>query len=121
MLRDFTNKIKNWGEDAIAEWGMIAIVLLLGLASFGLGRLSALEEAKPAVSIREAPAASGPTEMYMGGLFVASKKGSAYHYPWCSGAQTITAQNRIWFADEDDARRAGYHPAGNCKGLGTSD
>lgn len=116
-IQDVRLKIKNWLEDAIYEWGMIAIVLLLGLASFGLGRLSALEDTKPVVSVREAPAAEEPQGMYMGGLLIGSRKGSAYHYPWCSGAQTIAAQNRIWFANEDDARRAGYHAAGNCKGL----
>lgn len=111
-------KIKNWTEDALSEWAIIATVLLLGLASFGLGRLSALEEVKPAVSLREASLASEPRMMVIGGLVVASRKGSAYHFPWCSGAQTITAQNRVWFKSEEAARAAGYSPAKNCTGLG---
>lgn len=110
-------RIKNLAADAVGEWGLIAIVLLLGLASFGLGRLSALEEAKPVVSVREASPEQEPRGIYIGGFLVASRKGSAYHYPWCPGAQTMAAQNRIWFSSEKDARAAGYSPAKNCKGL----
>ncbi len=110
-------RIKNIAEDVVAEWGLIAIVLLLGLASFGLGRLSAIEEARPAVSVGEASYLSEPRAMTIGGMVVASRKGSAYHFPWCPGAQTMAVQNRIWFSSEKDARAAGYSPAKNCKGL----
>ena len=116
-IPEIRREIKNTLEDAVGEWGLIAIVLLVGLASFGLGRLSALEEAKPVVSVRQVAAASAPRGMYAGGLFVASRKGSAYHYPWCSGAQTIVAGNKVWFESEASAKRAGYAPAKNCKGL----
>src|SRR3989344_970129 len=111
-------EIKNVAEDAVHEWGTIAIVLLLGIASFGLGRLSALEEAKPPVAITEAPEALKPRAMYLGGSIIASKNGTAYYFPWCSGAQKILVQNQIWFASEKAARAAGYAPAKNCKGLG---
>ena len=117
-IPEIRQQIKNAAEDVIGEWGLIIIVLLVGLASFGLGRLSALEDAKPVVSVREAPTEAEPRGMYIGGLLVASRKGSAYHYPWCSGAETIAAQNKVWFGSEEAARKAGYHPAGNCKGLG---
>lgn len=109
--------IKNWGEDAVAEWGIVALVLLVGLASFGLGRLSALEEARPAVSVSQAVAAAGAVNMQAGGQVVASRKGSAYHYPWCSGASSIAPQNKMWFASPEVAQSAGYRPAKNCKGL----
>lgn len=110
-------KIKNWTEGAVAEWGMIAIVMLLGLASFGLGRLSALEEARPAVAIRDAATNTGPRPIAIGGLVVASRSGSAYHFPWCPGAETIAERNKIWFKSEEAARAAGFSPAKNCKGL----
>lgn len=110
-------KIKNWTEDAIAEWGLVAIVMLVGLASFGLGRLSALEEAKPAISIRQAQTASAAESLTVGGLVVASRKGSSYHYPWCPGAAAIAEGNKVWFKSEEAARKAGYSPAKNCKGL----
>jgi len=47
-------KIKNGLEDQLSEWGTVTIVVLVGLSSFGLGRLSAGEEARPVVSIRNA-------------------------------------------------------------------
>src|SRR3989344_907619 len=116
-IQGLWQKIKNWSEDAIGEWGLIAIVLLLGLASFGLGRLSALEQAKPVVSIKESVIEGEPRAMHVGGLLVASRRGSAYHYPWCPGAATIAESNKIWYSIEDAALRAGYAPAKNCKGL----
>ncbi len=55
--------------------------------------------------------------MAKGGQVVASRSGKKYHFPWCPGAETISEKNKIWFADEKEARRRGYTPAGNCKGL----
>lgn len=52
-----------------------------------------------------------------GGKYVASKSGSAYHFPWCSGAKRIKEENKIYFNTKEEAEKAGYHPAGNCKGL----
>ena len=118
-IPEIRQQIKNTLADGVGEWGLIAIVLLVGLASFGLGRLSALEEAKPVISVHQAAAVSGSRGISAGGLIVASRKGSAYHYPWCSGAQTIVAGNRVWFESEAAAKSAGYAPAKNCKGLGT--
>jgi len=117
-IQESWQKIKNALEDGVGEWGVIAIVVLVGFSSFGLGRLSALEGAKPAVSIREAQTGAAARALPLGGLVVASRKGSAYHYPWCSGAESIAEQNKIWFKSEEAARKAGYTPAKNCKGLG---
>jgi len=49
--------------------------------------------------------------------FVASKNGTKYHYPWCPGAQSIKEENKIWFSTKEEAEKAGYQPASNCKGL----
>lgn len=105
------------GEDFIAEWGLIIIVFLLGLISFGLGRLSALEDAKPPVVIGTAPARTEPANRFIGGLIVASRSGSAYYFPWCAGAGKIVPSKQVWFESEEAARAAGYKPAKACKGL----
>lgn len=110
-------KIKNLALDAVGEWGLVAIVLLVGLGSFALGRLSALEEVRPPVAIKEAVALAGPQGIAPGGAFVASRTGTVYYYPWCSGASKIAAQNQVWFSSEQVARAAGYAPAKGCKGL----
>ncbi|MDO8514123.1 MAG: Ada metal-binding domain-containing protein [bacterium] len=116
-IAEWRLKIKNFSEDVIAEWGLVAILFLVALASFGLGRLSAFEDVRPPVSITRAPEDQKVRAMTFGGQFVASKTGSAYYYPWCAGATKILPQNQRWFQSEDAARKAGYTPAKNCKGL----
>lgn len=106
---------------------IITIILFVGLISFGLGRLSAVTESKIPVSVEKLTSSVVGTELsvsspdsYVGGeekLFVASKNGTKYHYPWCSGAQRIKEENKVWFNTKEEAEKAGYTPASNCKGL----
>lgn len=116
-IQELWLKIKNWTDSAIGDWGLIAVVFLIGIASFGLGRLSVLEAVRPPVSITNAPTIAEPRGMSIGGLVVASRTGSAYYFPWCASAAKIVPQNQVWFASEEKARQAGYAPAKNCKGL----
>lgn len=131
------------------------IVILVGIGSFGLGRLSKIEALKQGISIK-APAsviealntekqalngnleaintdngteniqkiesATGQPrqnfeEQNLSGQVVASKSGTKYHYPWCAGAKSISEKNKIWFNSVEEAKKAGYTPASNCKGL----
>lgn len=115
--------------------GLVSAIVFLGALSFGLGRLSAYGQTGPQVTLcgtaplapttitanvlqgiqpAPIPATSNPTNA---GTYVASKNGSAYHFPWCSGAQRIREENKIWFATKEEAEAAGYRPASNCKGL----
>lgn len=120
-IHEWGQKIKQTakiaGEGWVAEWGLIVLVFLVALASFGLGRLSALEDVRPPVSIVEAPTETNQRAMAPGGLLVASRSGSVYYYPWCTGVSKINAANKVWFESEAAAKRAGYAPAKNCKGL----
>ena len=111
-----------------------ALVFFVSLASFGLGRLSVLWPKKEPIQITM-PDARNTTHEDRGetgqaavlspvknsttqqGKYVASKSGTAYHYPWCSGAQRIKEENKIWFQTKEEAEKAGYKPAGNCDGL----
>ena len=104
-------------EIGLREWGITVLVLLVALASFGLGRLSAFEEARPLISVGEAPQASQVRALPLGGQFVASRTGTVYYFPWCGGAQQIPVGDQLWFASENVAQKAGYNPAKNCKGL----
>lgn len=92
------------------------LVALVAVASFGLGRLSMMDRSHT-VSLSEIPFTEGQPSLVMGGAFVASKKGSAYYFPWCSGAERINASNMVWFTSREDAEQAGYVPAKNCSGL----
>ena len=96
---------------------MVAVICgLIGLAvtSFGLGRLSGIQETRTPVTIsRTSRTDSRPSSS----LLVGSEHSDKYHYPWCPGAQRIKASNRITFRSQGDARREGYSAADNCPGL----
>lgn len=94
------------------------LVVLVGVGSFGLGRLSALQEARPAIAIGMAPRSAQPRAMPLGGQFVAARTGTVYYFPWCSGALKIAPANQVWFGTEKAAQQAGHRAAKNCKGLG---
>ncbi len=51
------------------------------------------------------------------GGYVASKSGTKYHLPWCSGAKRIKEENKVFFKTKEEAENAGYTPASNCKGI----
>jgi len=116
-IRESWLKIKYFAERGVGEWGIAVLIILVGMASFGLGRLSALEEARPAVFVSQAPQSSQPRAMPLGGQFVASRTGTVYYYPWCAGAEKIAPASQVWFATEKAAQAAGFRAAKNCKGL----
>lgn len=103
-----------------------ALIILVAFASFGLGRLSKLEESRvpiqieypvqAAAAVAAAAALPAPTTKASGQV-VASKSGTKYHFPWCGGAARISEANKVWFNSVEEARKAGYTPASNCKGL----
>lgn len=110
-------KIKAWADAFLADWGLVLIIVVAALASFALGRLSALEEARPLVQITSAAQNASPTALIQGGMVIASRSGTTYYYPWCSGAEKILPANQRVFLSEATAAAAGFHPAKNCKGL----
>ena len=94
------------------------LIILVAFASFGLGRLSKIKTARVPLKIEQMAAvgeAIGETKSV--GMYVASKNGTKYHFPWCSGAKSISEVNKIWFNSVEEARASGYAPAANCKGL----
>lgn len=110
----------------------VLIVIGVGIGAFVLGRLSA-GEVRTDIRVYM-PNTDGVTASAIGayteylpseespvipeeGFVVASKEGSKYHFPWCSGATRIKPENKIIFTSNTEAREAGYEPAANCKGL----
>lgn len=103
---------------------LILLMVLVAGASFGLGRLGTVSVSKSPVTIVSSMLDSVEGEDHVpllklapAGQYVASKTGTKYFYPWCSGAQAIREGNKILFDTREEAQRAGYAPAGNCKGL----
>jgi hypothetical protein len=111
MLSKFREKVKLYENDII----IAVVIILVALIGFGLGRLSVIREQKIPAVIENTPAAASSANTEK--LYVASKNSDKYHYPWCSGAQRIKEENKVWFSSKEEAEKAGYSPATNCKGL----
>ena len=129
MLTDLLNKIKAFWKANQRDLYLAALVFLMSTASFGLGRLSVVWPEKEPIRIDQVgeidqndknETISSPLSIpsiSSQGNFVASRNGSSYHLPDCPGAKQIKEENKIWFQTADEAKRAGYKPAGNCPGL----
>ena len=129
-------KLKSWLADDTLYFA--ALLLVASAASFGLGRQSILMsedvknvEKQASVSLStpppvptaptplktpEKPLSTTPTTAVQG-VVVASKSGSKYHLPTCSGAKSIKPENLISFESIAAAQAAGYSAAANCPGL----
>ena len=149
-IQDFREKCKltvestknalSQGENA-ARYYTAAIIILVGLSSFGLGRLSAIDDKREPITIGSVaemvetappPAEGGgaykqsasvatsvnppsSTQLAAGGKLMGSRNGTKYYFPWCGS--NIAEKNKIWFNSEAEAKAKGYSPAANCKGL----
>lgn len=120
-IREIWDKCKG-------EWFTALVLVLVALIAFGLGRLSQLEQPKFPIQIKndknagtasasESISNNTTTQNTKSGQVVGSKQGSKYHFPWCSGAKRIKAENLVTFATIEEAKAAGYEPAANCEGL----
>ncbi len=107
----------------------VIIVILVGLGSFELGRLSkggdssgikieytGQVENQPANAISALNSANKEnTQNYMGKNFFASNRGTKYYSIGCSAGKTIKQENRIYFATGEDAQKAGYELSSSCR------
>lgn len=125
------------------DWVYVAVLLLTGSLCFGLGLIAAQETQKPEDTLwieqlpKEAMSGSGGASSTSSvslpsgttqaasvgsalsdkGAYVASKSGTKYYLPSCSGAKRIKEENKVWFASKQEAESAGYEAATTCKGL----
>ena len=117
-------KIKHFiDSDAGKDLLTVLIVILVGLGSFGLGRLSknaqneglwveyAGEEVNIISSLNEAQNGQKETN----GTFFASSKGSKYYSITCSAGKTIKQENRVYFNTREEAEGAGYELSSACR------
>lgn len=103
-----------------------ALLILVAITSFGLGRQSVAERAisEPVpkeFSVQNSPTASKSPQVTdkseVGARYVASKNGQVYHLLICPGAKQINDANKIYFDTKEEAEAAGLRPAANCKGI----
>jgi len=136
-INDSMEKIKqfvesNNGKDIL----VVFIVILVGLGSFGLGRLSknnsesgikieytnlpantisSVESAQNAPNITTEKVIPKGSTNSSGKIFFASKIGSKYYSIGCSGGKTLKPENKIYFTTEAEAISAGYEKSSTCK------
>lgn len=133
MIANLVQKVKSFCENNQSDLYIALVIFFVGIIGFGLGRLSVVWPEKEPITI-ESPKATNSSKAgwddmaqkkpeqaavvgIIQGKYVASKSGSAYHFPWCQGAQKIKEANKIWFNSKEEAKAKGYKPAGNCEGL----
>ena len=131
-INDFTDKIKGKIGLDVNTLVCLCIMVLVGFASFGLGRLSMLnnvdksnfklenestslvkEEIGNSI-LAEKDNALDPS-LTKKRMYVASKNGKLYYSLGCSGAKRISARNEIWFATSTEAEKAGFTLSASCK------
>lgn len=134
-LYDSLEKIKQFLETERAkDIAVMAIIILVGLGSFGLGRLSE-KEVKEGLKIGYYGPETG-SEALKGqnqGLdlgnrslaqnaqksaiknFFASNRGTKYYTLSCSAGKTIKEENRVYYETSTEAEKAGYTLSSSCK------
>lgn len=103
----------------------VMMIILVSIASFGLGRLSIIQTSTNVAKTDTTPALQqlGPLSTSalerdsLSTLVVASRSGTKYHLPDCPGAKQMKAENKIEFSSIEEAKAAGYTPAANCPNL----
>lgn len=133
-IQEITEKFKGYFNNP--EYALTALIICVSLSSFWLGRISAHEQVESTQNLQTATVLKGSlnaepkgskvsevrtneikSEVPVEGGYVASKSGTKYHLPWCGSAKQIKEENKIWFATKEEAEKAGYSPASNCKGI----
>lgn len=135
MIGDYREKVNAWTREYRSDLFIAAVIFLVGLGSFGLGRLSVVMPEKPPLAVTGADIAAGVAPEGIAGAagpagdmpqrnatsaagrYMGSKSGAVYHLPWCPGALRIKEQNKVWFQNKEEAEQKGYKPAANCPGL----
>jgi hypothetical protein len=142
-LANFKDKVdsREKGLKIKGDFYIALLIFLVGTASYGLGKISGYERNKTPISVLKTKDAiyatvlssqTNSTDSSNGiqianhnisadtsskGLVVASKSGTKYYYPWCTGVARIKEENKVWFNTIDEAKAKGLTPASNCTGL----
>lgn len=122
IIKDWWEKIKGLRQFFLSYEKEIFVILLVVLSStlsFGLGRLTKLQENQAPITITMASSTLTSEikitdEVSADTRIVASKKGTKYYYPWCGGSKNIKVENLRYFATASAAEAAGYTRAANC-------
>lgn len=134
-MQAFFNTLREslGNRKTLEDVALAAIVVLVGTACFGLGRLSVSEEQKgvgPLIrgegeiaasvsllnsSVNSSVNSPADASVKGQGSYVASRNGTRYYPPECAGKARISEANMIHFASVEEAEAAGYTKALTCK------
>lgn len=97
------------------QTGFFILILILSTnISFFLGKLSEIQKYNEKNNNKISLIQNKNTEEVE---VIASKKGSVYHFPWCSGTITIKEENKIYFKNKEEAIFSGLRLAKNCEDI----
>ena len=118
-ITEAIRKIKSLPEGTLHNIFVTLIIVAVAISSFTLGRFSITSSKNSEVEIVYPQEIVDRAEKSLAEnqVVVASSRGTKYHYPWCSGAVSMSEANKIEFSSIEAARQAGYTPASNCDGL----
>lgn len=115
LWKNFTSFFINLIQFFKTDYGFFILILIFSSSvSFFLGKISILYDFEKDIKQESVVLHKKESQKVE---FVASKKGSVYHFPWCAGAINLSDKNKIFFDSREDAKDSGYRPAKNCEGL----
>jgi hypothetical protein len=113
-INDVLEKIKP----IIKPFYVPTLILALASIFFAFGRLATLSENQiPIKIVRQDLTLDLTLTQKTDGSVIGSKSGKKYYFPWCGTVKRIKPENQVHFASVVEARKAGFVPGGNCKGL----
>jgi len=130
-MEKIKSNVTNWieseqGKDILT----VIIVILVGLGSFELGRLSKgndssgirveypsenIIQGEKIISTINPQTNMTATVNFLGKKFFASSRGTKYYSIGCSAGKTIKQENRVYFMTKEEAEGAGYELSNSCR------
>jgi hypothetical protein len=127
-------KIKAYiGSEQGKDVLVVLIVILVGLGSFELGRLSMGTNSSSGIKIEypelstsqaanaeiaatsQKTSAPQPKPKVAVEIYFASKRGHKYYPAGCAAGKTIKMENRVYFDTRAQAEAAGYELSSSCR------
>ncbi len=123
IITNFINKINRLIIKERETIIYVFIIILVGLISFFLGKLSVLKDKIP--EYREDNGFYSIVDINndissevidnKAKKYVASKNGKLYYSISCALSSRIKEENKIWFASKEDAEKYGLSLSSSCK------
>lgn len=124
-IPNFIHKIKSkTGLDKVTLLYLV-VVVLVGVSSFGLGRISTegnktdskdiVIEDNTKIDKDNGTNLNLEADLSTEKRYVASKNGKMYYSLGCSGSKRIKPENEVWFKTREDAEKSGFVFSSTCK------